>query len=126
MSEENKADVLSEVPVQTEVQSPGHDVDKLTDFVLGIIGGSELSSLNLLGVCVSLMQVVEKYPKLQGVQKKDLVVRTLQRVIEKNGGSVDILALVPSFIDLAVSIDRKKVKIAVEQGCFKIFGCGKK
>ena len=113
---------------QEAVQQPElakDEIDDLLKIAVFPLGGKELSVENMFDVCVNLMQVVEKYPKLEGPKKKDLVVRTLQRVVERNGGSPDILAVIPSFIDLAINLDRKNIQIAVD-GCFKIFGCGRK
>jgi hypothetical protein len=110
------------------VQQPELVKDEIEDLVKIAafpLGGAELNISNILGVCVNLMQVVEKYPKLEGSKKKDLVVRTLQRVVERNGGGEELLSIIPSFIDVAVGIDRKNIQIAVD-GCFKIFGCGRK
>jgi hypothetical protein len=119
MSGEEKQEVVQ------PVELPKDDLEELVKIAESPLGGAEITPSNVFGVCVRLMQVVERYPKLEGPKKKELVVRTLQRIIEKNGGSSDLMAVVPSFIDLAISIDRKNIQIAVE-GCFKFFGCGRK
>lgn len=74
------------------------------------------------------MQIVEKYPKLNGSQKKDLVLRVLFDLISKKNGDTSLLVIIPSFIDSAVGIAKEKIKIFVnqEQSSDCIFPCFRK
>ncbi len=88
-------------------------VDQLTETVSKIVKDEQITTLNILSICINLMQVVEKYPKLTGNQKKELVLRALSNAVSKKGGDNALMALIPSFIDNAISIENSQVKISV-------------
>jgi hypothetical protein len=90
-------------------------IDNIEDAIHG-----DISAMNIFSITLNLMQLVEKYPKLTGPQKKALVIQALDNVIKKHGADQSLLALIPPFIDSAISIDKGKVTINVEEaasGC---------
>lgn len=84
---------------------------------------SEITVSNVLSVCVSLMQLVERYPKLKGSEKKDLVIRAIQLLIEKKGGDMSIMGMVPFFIDKAIAISNGELSIDVKSSCSDMLCC---
>ena len=97
-------------------------IDTLIDNIEDAIHG-DISAMNIFSITVNLMQLVEKYPKLSGPQKKSLVIQALEKVIKKHGADQALLSIVPAFIDQAISLDKGKVVINVEEaasGCFSL------
>lgn len=78
----------------------------------------EVSFDNILTICLNLMQIVQRYPKLKGSEKKDLVIRAIQSIISKKGGNETVLALVPVFIDKAVAINNGEIRLDVPKNLF--------
>jgi hypothetical protein len=90
-------------------------VDALVD---SITVEGEVTFGNVLTICLSLMQLVERYPKLKGSEKKDLVIRGIQHIISKKGGNDSVMALVPVFIDKAVAINNGEISLNVPKNLF--------
>jgi hypothetical protein len=97
------------------------DVQNLLDEIVLFVGEEKISLVNILSVCVHLMKIVEKYPKLKGPQKKDLVIKALNIYISKNEGDAGILVLVPSFIDTAINIEKGRLEISISPE--QVAGC---
>ena len=106
------------------------NVEKLISEITTLVGGEQISLVNILSICINLMQIVEKYPNLKGPQKKDLVIKALGIYISKNEGDISVLSLIPSFIDTAINLEKGRLEISIspEQvvGCCKLFSfCSK-
>lgn len=83
----------------------------LTSFEL-LANGQELNAINILTLCISLMQMIEQYPAITGSQKKELVLKVFDKYVENHGGNATpFLALLPSFIDTSVSLDKGNIAI---------------
>jgi hypothetical protein len=93
------------VPIDT-------NLDQLIAAINNTIGTGQITALNILSICINLMQIVEKYPKLPGKQKKELVMKALQTAISNKGGDPALMALIPSFIDNAINIENGRVQIS--------------
>lgn len=93
-----------------------------------VLGDDQVTVLNILTLCVNLMQIVEKYTRLKGAQKKELVIKALETLVLKKGGNnTNLMALIPSFIDNAVSISNGQLRISVKPEdntgcCVGLFG----
>lgn len=103
-TEENKISVTDAIAVDALVDS--------------VVVDGEVSFGNVLTICLSLMQLVERYPKLKGSEKKDLVIRAIQQIISKKGGSDGVMAMVPVFIDKAVAINNGEIRLDVSKNLF--------
>jgi hypothetical protein len=79
-----------------------------------ILQDNSLSFLNLMSVCINLMQIVEKYPKLKGVQRKELVVAVLRKYQEKHQGELGLLDMVPDMIDSCIKLEKGDLTISIE------------
>lgn len=121
--EDNKVELETVTPTSIEVVQVKLNptlIDSLIDNIEDAIHG-DISAMNIFSITVNLMQLVEKYPKLTGPQKKSLVIQALEKVIKKHGADQALLSIVPAFIDQAISLDKGKVVINVEEvakGCF--------
>lgn len=85
--------------------------EMLLNEISTIVGQGEVTSLNVLAITISLMQVSEGFDELTGSQKKDLLLRALRKVVEEGSTDNSLLDLLPSFIDMAVNLDKGEVTI---------------
>jgi hypothetical protein len=76
------------------------------------------------------MQIVEKYPKISGIQKKSLVIQVLKKfVIDQSDGDTEnalllfIDTFLPSVIDTIISVDVKDLVINIKKGVKSFFIC---
>jgi hypothetical protein len=83
---------------------------------------------DILHLCISSMQFVEKYKGLTGPQKKDLVLSSVKDLLsngdEKNNSeytlssspviSTILDSILPSFIDSSISIEKGKISFSVQ------------
>lgn len=78
---------------------------------------------NIITIALNLMQVVETYRELKGVEKKQLIINTLKKFIDDEMKGKDpeyrllILSIVnttlPIAIDAFISIDTKQIQIKI-------------
>lgn len=90
-----------------------NNVDQLIACINIAVGNEQITAFNILSICINLMQIVEKFPNLKGSQKKELVLRALDAAISQRGGDKGLIALIPSFIDNAISIQNGNIQISV-------------
>jgi hypothetical protein len=93
--------------------------------------GDKITTLNVVLISTNLMQIVEKYPKITGSQKKALVIHVLKKFAVDHLDGDDETALLifintflPSVIDAMISIDKKELAIKIKKGfkiCFPCF-----
>mgnify|MGYP004001036451 CR=1 FL=1 len=111
-------------------------VENLYEALKEILAGAKLNSSNIVTILVNLMQIVDKYPKLKGPQKKQVILAAFNMLIDDQNDNVEDAAnlkllvqmTLPSVIDTIVSIDTKQVQIKLKQAGKFIFSlcCGKK
>ncbi len=87
------------------------EVEVLVEKLEQVIGDGELSADTILSLTITSMQLVEKVKGLKGQEKKDLVLNSLEKLIEKKGGDYkDVLKLIPKVIDNFISIENGEIK----------------
>ena len=95
--------------------------DQLYNNLITLLGDEKISSVNIVLITASLMQVVEKFPGLPGNEKKDLIIQVLKRYTidkiddeeEEKSVLLFIDLFLPSVIDTIISVDKKKLVINV-------------
>ena len=71
----------------------------------------------MCGICIDIMQKVQKFKKLRGNQKKEVVIYTIYKLIEHvdpemyKEYELIIEKCISSMIDIVIDIDKHKVKI---------------
>ena len=107
-----------------------NNIEKLYASLSIIMKNNKLNTTNILVITTNLMQIVEKYPKISGSQKKTLVVDVLKMFVGKNtdGENKEIILLyintfLPSVIDTLISVDKKEMKIKTRKLFKKCFSC---
>lgn len=76
---------------------------------------------NIMFVVVNLMQIVEKYPKLNGDNRKTLILHVLRKYMaNKIGKDSDVFSdlintLIPAAVDIIVALDKNKIKIEAKK-----------
>lgn len=90
-----------------------------------ILNGEKMSASNVMFILVSLMQTVESFNNLKGVNKKHLILSVLNKYIEEEVEDEDeertlkllVSMTLPSAMDMLVSIDKKELKIKLSKLC---------
>ena len=103
------------------------NVDNVVQNIELIVGEGKVTTVNIMSMCISAMQCVERIPSLSGADKKALVIRALTKVLQDKGGDLALLALIPDCIDTMVSVEKGKITITITPedvvGCCGL--CGK-
>lgn len=86
----------------------------LMDNLCRIIGDGELTTLNIIAVCVNLMQIVETYPNMCGKDKKALVIKVLECYCHDHHCDEGMIVMIPGFIDTTIELDKGQMKIAMD------------
>ena len=103
--------------------------DQAYDQVTQQIKSRQFRAADIVPFAVLAMQIVEKFPNLSGPDKKDLVIRLAQRLVddyvpqkEEEIVRAAVDALLPAVIDqiVAASKGQLKLNLAKVRGCF---GC---
>lgn len=92
-----------------------------------LIAGEEITQATLVTICLSAMQLVEHVPKLNGKEKKDIVLLVLNQLVTNHINDPEqklilfavIDNVIPVTIDTLVSVDKQKIKLHVR----KFFSC---
>lgn len=114
-----------------EVVYPSEAVERLYEELKKIIGKGNINSSNIVTILISLMQIVEKYQDVSGIQKKAIILKALKLVIndqvtnEEEAKALNLLVEVtlPTVIDTLVSVDKKEIQIKIKKGCSKLLKC---
>lgn len=97
--------------------------EKLYEKLKQILAGGKLNASNLTVILVNLMQIVETYPKLTGSQKKEVILASINMLIDDQNDNVEdaetlkvlIKMTLPNLIDTLVSIDTKQLSIKLKK-----------
>lgn len=128
------SDVKLDIKVQIdnkEIVIPINAAERLYEELKKIIGNRKISRSNIVIILLSLMQVVEKYDDVHGVQKKALILNAINHLIDDQiddeQETMEMKLLVkltlPSVIDTFVNIDNKKLQIKLNKTCSNFFTC---
>lgn len=112
-----------------KLQLPVSDIaDKLYKSLSLLVGGEKINTTNVVIIATNLIQIVEKYPKLKGHQKKMLILQVLKKFVEdhlENEEEKVVLTFIdlflPSVIDTIISVDKKEISVKIKKGlktCF--------
>ena len=120
-----------ELPITSEtvpipvIPIPALSDDALVDSLIHDLACCEqVTSINVLSICISLMQLAERSPNMKGEEKKALVVRALTKILTSQNGDLSLLNIIPSYIDKVVSLNNGEIVINVEkmvECCFGLF-----
>lgn len=110
---------------------PANAAERLYEEIKNILGRGKITSANMVAVLLSLMQIVENYSDVKGVQKKAIILDALTHIIDDQiddtQEAMNLKLLVqmtlPSVIDTFVSLDKKEISIKLKKTCSKLFGC---
>ena len=91
---------------------------------------SDLTPKHLVNFVIYLMQTIEKY-NINGTDKKEIVISVMKNIIEEYKNNIQdptyienfINTILPSLIDVIVSLDRKETFIKAENVIKTTFGC---
>lgn len=118
-----------EIKTTTSVET---NIDKLLTEVDKLIDDDALTTVNISKVMLSLMVIVDEYPELSGPEKKEIVLSVLKRYVvehfeEEHPEYKELLQIIekvlPTTIDLMVSIDNKEISIHLKKGFAMVCPC---
>ena len=121
---------------------PGQIIDSVIDKLKTIIKNRKYSCqeiiVNLSIITGMVMTIIEQYPYLSGIEKKNIVIQVLKRLIKKelpnivkvsdeNQVMINLaLETLPNIIDTLIGVSSGKVKVneqTVTTGCLALFSC---
>jgi hypothetical protein len=86
------------------------------------LNGGLLSPSSLVPILVNLMKIIEGFPQLKGVQKKDVILKAFKNFVAQNlseGEKQNIEPLIdltlPTLIDTLVSVDKREMQIKIKK-----------
>jgi hypothetical protein len=101
------------------------ELNKLNKSLTILVGRNKITPTNIIELCTALMKIVE-LSNNSGRYKKELVIHTLKLFVSekmkpKEGMLIHtfIDMFLPSVIDMIISVDKKKIKIALKKKIFK-------
>ena len=112
-----------------EVAYLSKQIDKLYNSLTNIVGIKKLTVGDFMDIATKLMQIVEKYPELNGIQKKKVIICAFKQFFEKNKDGYEdsmisfAMSMLPNIIDIVISVDKKKLNIHIRKVAKKIFSC---
>lgn len=84
-------------------------VDQLVASIDSTLGpNGRITSLNLLSICINCMRLVESFPELKGIQKKDLVIKAITKM---DSDSV-IINMLPEMIDTVINLEKGTITVS--------------
>jgi hypothetical protein len=110
---------------EESVEFPLHITQNLYKELKDIIGTGEISRSNIVIILINLMQIVERYDKITGIQKKAIIISTLYDFIddhikdEEDKTQMKLLVQItmPTVIDSIISFDKSEVAINIQKKC---------
>ena len=121
---------------------PGQIIESVIDKLKTIIKNRKYSCqeiiVNLSIITGMVMTIIEQYPYLSGVEKKNIVIQVLKRLIkqelpkivnvsDENQVMINLaLETLPNVIDTLIGVSSGKVKVneqTVATGCLSLFSC---
>jgi len=116
-------------PEEKKTEEPVNVIEKCTNDLYkdleNILGDGSLTPINFATTCISLMQNVESFTNLRGLEKKDVILRVFEKYIAEEQPDDIVLNIIPSFIDAMISVDRGEISIKIkpEKCLAACFGC---
>tara|TARA_B110000211_G_C13954031_1_gene497495 strand:+ start:310 stop:681 length:372 start_codon:yes stop_codon:yes gene_type:complete len=106
-------------------------INKLYDEIIQIMDGKKINLNNGITFGVNLMQLVEKYKTFTGSEKKKIVIDVINKIIkeqvEDKNTERDLITfannVLPTTIDVIISIDKKNIIINTKKLFKKLFSC---
>jgi len=111
------------------VLSITNTVDTLFTQVIYTLPTEGITAENVAQIVLQLMQLVEQVPSLSGPQKKLIVSRVVNKLLQHFNTPPQVQTLisvaVPPLIDAFIQVDKKQVVISIEKGIGRFFSCVK-
>ena len=107
-------------------KSKDKPVSRLYDELSGIIGDRKITVTNIVSVVTLLMKTVDKYTDVKGIQKKELVLAVVTKVVnetmsdddERNNILYVVEGVLPTVIDTIIQVDKGQLLIKLKKTCF--------
>lgn len=124
MSENKEVEPVKEKEVESVKEKEVESVKELDlasqrlEFLISeiekVTQNEKITAVNILTICLSGMQIVEKMPSLKGSEKKELVIKGIEAVLAKSNSDSALSALLPSFIDNMIGVEKGKITISID------------
>lgn len=124
LSQPPKQQTASAIALQCAVCSQlQSETDKLVVSMEDLVKGGELTMLNIIEICLSLMTMAENIKHTTGPQRKQIVLQAVTMYLEKRGGDPNLVNLLPPFIDAAIALEKGDTQIATQEAVSGCMGC---
>jgi hypothetical protein len=100
-----------EEPINSNLEKNKELLLNLVNKISDSISDQKIGIDDVLSICITGMKFIEKLPQIAGEDKKKLVINAIEIVCGKAGLDNSILSVIPSFIDIVISLDKKKIYI---------------
>ena len=99
-------------------------------FKSSLSSNGEITPKDIISFIIHLMQVVEKY-KINGSVKKEIVIQIIKEIVSEYKNNIEDIdsinnfmnTVLPSLIDIIVSLDKKQIYIRLENVLQNGCGC---
>jgi hypothetical protein len=99
------------------------ETDKLVIGIEDLVQGGQLTMLNIIDICLSLMTMAENIHETTGPQRKQIVLQSVTMYLQKSGGDANLVNLLPPFIDAAIALEKGDTRIATQEAVTGCMGC---
>ncbi len=83
-----------------------NDLNKMTDEIYNMISHQEVDSNNIMNLLIQSMQFTERYPKLEGKTKKEIVINAITQLVNKVDNPIlteFVKLILPAVIDAIIA-----------------------
>lgn len=113
------------------INYPDSYIDKLYTEIMSVIEKNKIEITDIVGITINMMQIVDKYKNINGVQKKNLILYILGKLIDDkiddeqlvNNLKLIVNMTMPFVIDTFISIDKRQLVIKMKKRCSKYICC---
>ena len=106
-------------------------LDKEYTKVSFILGNEKIDKKNIIDKVIPVMKHTESISNISGCEKKQFVINSLTKLVDKTVDDKNekkkiqsvIDNIIPKIIDKLVDVDKKKIQIKTKKGIKKLFSC---
>jgi len=113
---DNKTDPVVDPVVDPKVNAKlDRYMDRVYEYLNDMFANGHVNLIDTASIIISLMQLVAGYSDLRGQQKKDLILRALEKYDDQHPDEPNLLTVsLSGFIDAMIGVERGELVISVQ------------